>query len=208
MRVLEVPQAERGDAEQVVADVIEQHGRIDVLVNNDVLTSPEGEASAFDPVMEGDFEDLSTDDFRVMLEDLLIYPFALSKAAAPHMVAAGQGVMIFITSCNAIRPHAFTSMYNSARAGATNLAASIAKELGPRGVVVNSIGPTFYSNPTYFPEGRVEGDKLLQRRIEEDVPLRRLGTQAEMAALIGFLASGRTAPLTGEFLSFSGGWSI
>lgn len=207
MTIVELERDTGRSPEEAIDEVVKKYGRIDVLVNNDVLLEGEETSSHRDPVLKGTIDQVSPDNFRRMLEDVLVYPFTVTKHVVPTMIQHRSGVILFITSCNAVRVFPNVSLYNAARAGATNMAASLAKELGPHGITVNAIGPTFFSNPTYFPDDKPV-DLELQALIDKDVPIRRLGTKEEMASLIGFLASGKVPPITGEFIAFSGGWRV
>jgi 3-oxoacyl-[acyl-carrier protein] reductase len=93
-------------------------------------------------------------------------------------------------------------MYSAARSATTSLAQGLAVEAAPYDIQVNPIGPAWFENPTYYPERLRD---RFQRAVEREVPLRRLGRQDELGALIGFLVSGQAAPMTGQFLPFTAG---
>ncbi|QEC46375.1 SDR family oxidoreductase [Baekduia soli] len=199
------------EPDAAVASAIAKHGRLDVVVTNDLIFSsmygepPEpaepGEA-VFRPTA---LEDASVEEFRATLEALTVRPFAVCRAALPTLKAQGGGIIIFITAGMHNRANPQLQMGSAARTAATNLAQSLAVDAGPRGVQVFAIGPAWFQNPTYFPD--VHREQFMPI-VERDVPLRRLGTQEEMGALVSFLASGRAAPLTGSFLPFVGGLMV
>lgn len=184
--------------EQAPADlaeaVLREHGRLDVVVSNDVAVPP-----------RRPFDEVTAEEYRDVLERLTVRPFALAKAAVPHMTQRRSGCLLFITSATAVRPVAGTAAYASARAATTSLAMALAKELGGQGIQVNAIGPHWFQNPTYFPAGW-DRDERRREIFEREVPLRRLGREEEMAALIALLASGKATPVTGQFIGFTGGW--
>jgi 3-oxoacyl-[acyl-carrier protein] reductase len=186
----------RGESEPagLVEAVLRDHGRLDVVVSNDIAVPP-----------RRPFDEVTVEEYREVLERLTVRPFAIAKAAVPHMAERGSGCLIFITSATAVRPVVATAPYGSARAATTNLAMSLAKELAGRGVQVNAIGPHWFSNPTYFPPGW-DSDQRRREIFEREVPLRRLGREEEMGALIALLASGKVAPVTGQFIGFTSGW--
>jgi 3-oxoacyl-[acyl-carrier protein] reductase len=186
---------EAQDVDGVVDATFSRFGRIDVVVSNDFIVPS-----------RSSFDDATLDEYRRIIEDLMVVPFRIAKAVVPHMSARGAGSLIFITSAAAVRTAAGVLMYASARAGCTSMAAALAKELGPANIQVNSIGPNFFKSDTYFPDERIASSAPLRRVIESQVPIRRLGTQDEMGALISLLASQRAMPITGQFIGFSGGW--
>jgi 3-oxoacyl-[acyl-carrier protein] reductase len=179
--------------ESLVRGVLDDHGRLDVVVSNDVAPF----ASAFSQA--------TVEDYRELLERLAVWPFALAKAAIPALQQRGAGSLIFITSATAERPVPGTALYAAARAATTMLAAALPKELWGSGIQVNAIGPHWMSNPTYFPEGWDRDDRR-RERFEREVPMQRLGRQEELGALIALLASGSCAPVTGQFIGFTCGW--
>jgi NAD(P)-dependent dehydrogenase (short-subunit alcohol dehydrogenase family) len=183
------------DADELASLALDERGGVDVLVSNDVVARSRYRLA-----------DATVELFRSTLDALVVWPFRLAQLLAPQMQERGAGSMIFITSAAAARTGEGSLMYGAARAATTSMAMALAKELGPFGIQVNSIGPNFFENPTYFPPGRVEGNRALQSVIATQVPLRRLGRQDEMGALISLLASGKALPMTGQFISFSGGW--
>ena len=186
----------RGEQEPagLVDAVLREHGRLDVVVSNDVAVPP-----------RRPFDEVTVEEYREVLELLTVRPFALAKAAVPHMTQRRSGCLLFITSATAVRPVAATAPYASARAATTSLATALAKELGGHGIQVNAIGPHWFQNPTYFPAGWDE-DERRREIFEREVPLRRLGREEEMGALIALLASGRATPVTGQFIGFTSGW--
>ncbi len=187
-------------AAQDEADIVEEartYGTVDVLVSNDYV-----------PVsMLGDpFETAPLASYEAIMRALVYRPFLLMQALLPTMKENRHGRVIFITSAVAVRPIPSVIMYGTARAASTSMATAAAKAFGEFDILVNSIGPNWFENPTYFPPGRWEADAALRETVAKEVPLQRLGQQHEMGALIAFLASGKAAPVTGQFFGFTGGW--
>ncbi|MGE0383203.1 MAG: SDR family oxidoreductase [Gammaproteobacteria bacterium] len=185
------------DADIVAAAgrILADTGRVDVLVSNDYI-KPSRTA----------FDDATVEGLRSGLEALLVVPFTLAKMLAPQMKAREAGAMIFITSAMAARPSADGLIYGAGRTAATSMAASLAKELGPFNIQVNAIGPNFFKSDTYFSDERLRDSAGLQKVIRTQVPLRRLGRQDEMGALVSLIASQRAMPITGQFIGFTAGW--
>ncbi len=132
--------------------------------------------------------------------------FHALQAALPPMVEAGSGQIVVFTSATGARPEPGVSLYASTRAGANALVRAVGLEHGPSGVCVNAIGTNFMDFPGFIKANRAD-DPERRSRIESQVPLRRLGTMEELAAFTAVLLDGRSRFQTGQFFSFSGGWS-
>jgi 3-oxoacyl-[acyl-carrier protein] reductase len=122
------------------------------------------------------------------------------------MVEAGSGQIVVFTSATGARPEPGVSLYGSTRAGANALVRAVGREYGPSGVCVNAIGTNFMDFPGFIKANRAD-DPERRSRIEAQVPLRRLGTMEELAAFTAVLLDGRSRFQTGQFFSYSGGWS-
>ena len=173
------------------------HGAVEAIVSNDYVPPSALGAS---------LETASLESVQHLLDELFLRPFLLIQAALPALKAARKGSIVLMTSAAAVKLLAVVPLYSAIRAAATTLATVCAKTLGEHNILVNSIGPNWFENPTYFPPGRWEQDAALRETVAKEVPLQRLGKQEEMGALIAFLASGKAAPVTGQFFGFTGGW--
>lgn len=178
----------------LIAEVVNKFGRLDVIVSNDIIKNP------FRAIDEA-----TTSDLRDVLEVGVVYPFELTQAALPHMRERGSGSIIFITSTTARYPIADIAIYGAARAATTSYAIALGQAVGPDNIQVNVIGPNWMSNPTYFPDGWEMLMPEFKSKLENEVPLRRLGRPEELGALIGLLASQKAMPLTAQFISFAAG---
>lgn len=182
------------DPRALVAAVFERLQRIDSLVLNDIIPEP------LRPI-----DGSTAQDFRDVLELGAIYPFELSQAVIPHMRERGSGAMIFITSTTARYPMAQAAIYGAARAAATGYAIALGQALGPDNIQVNVIGPNWMKNPTYFPDGWEELMPGFRPKLDNEVPLRRLGRPDEVGALIALLASQKAMPVTAQYINFAAG---
>ena len=113
------------EPEQLAAGVLRDHGRVDALVSNDILTSGRKK-----------IEEATIEEYRQFFELGMVWPFTLSRALVPQMKQRRAGAIVLITSGTALRPTSKNSMYSSVRAGAAALATSLSKELGPHLVVL------------------------------------------------------------------------
>lgn len=183
------------DPTKLIAEAIERLGHIDVLFSNDV--HPAG----FVPV-----EEISLETFRETLEGLLVMPFALCRAVAPHMKARKSGHIILLSSATPLAPYPFSSAYCAARAGASNLPKSLSLELAEHNVQINAILSQFLHSEIYYPKALFRDNPEVKAYLHAYVPAKRLGEQEEQAELVAFLASGKCNFVNGQTIPFTGGW--
>ncbi len=175
----------------VVDRVVAEFGRLDVLVNN---------AGIADLVP---FSRVTQDLMERTLRVNVMGPFFLAQAAAQHMVARGGGGRIVnVTSTNGFVAEALLSPYNASKGAMEMVTRSLAIELGPHGITVNSVAPglieteigmEFPLRPEFWDYAR------------EHIPLGRLGKARDVAAAVVFLASEAGAYITGQHIIVDGG---
>lgn len=175
--------------------ILENEGRIDVLINNDAF-----------PAIRAPIDTATDIDLEASFEALLFKPFRVTRAVAPSMKNAGAGKIIFLTSAAPLNGLANYSMYASARGAANSLMLSLARELAPSNIQVNAVAPNYVENPDYFPPELLANEKALEK-ILKNIPLGRLGKPEEAAALITFLAGPLSGFITGQVIPFAGGWA-
>jgi 3-oxoacyl-[acyl-carrier protein] reductase len=126
--------------------------------------------------------------------------FNLTKALIKGMIKNRYGRIINISSVSGLMGNPGQVNYSSAKAGLSGFTKSLAKEVGSRGITVNSIAPGFIETDmtSYLDENAKE--KLIQ-----DIPLKRLGSVDDIAELAIFLASDESAYITGQTISVDGG---
>ncbi|MCU1366762.1 MAG: family oxidoreductase [Ilumatobacteraceae bacterium] len=132
--------------------------------------------------------------------------FHALQAALPPMVAAGRGQIVVFTSATGARPEPMVSLYGATRAGANALVRAVGLEHAKFGVTVNAIGTNYMDFPG-FRAATGADDPERRAVIEAQVPMRRLGTMDELAEFTAVLLDGRSRFQTGQFFSYSGGWS-
>ena len=132
--------------------------------------------------------------------------FHALQAAIPPMVEAGGGQIVIFTSATGARPEPRVSLYSSTRAGANALVRAVGLEHAKDGLTINAIG-TNYMEFSGFLRASGADDPDRRARIEAQVPARRLGTMKELAEFTAVLLDGRSKFQTGQFFSYSGGWS-
>jgi 3-oxoacyl-[acyl-carrier protein] reductase len=187
------------DAAQVDA-FVRDVGRVDVLVNN---------AGGVVGQVGRPLEEVSEEDWRVVVDANLTSTFLCTRAVAPGMKERRYGRIVNISS-GAGRSVSLTGIqaYASAKAGQIGFTRQTAHELGPFGITVNSIAPGFVlSNPTSIAQYESYGEEG-QRRLVESIATRRLGTPEDIANGVLFFASDASSWVTGQVISIDGGHSI
>jgi 3-oxoacyl-[acyl-carrier protein] reductase len=177
------------DCERLVRRTVEAFGGIDILVNNSG-GPPRG------PALEVDEESLET---AVAL--LLTSVVRLTNLCLRFLRKSDAGRIVNIASSTVREPTDHLALSNAVRPGVIGYAKSLATELGPDGITVNSIAV-----------GRVETERLAEsfkRRSRADsmneIPLKRFGSPRELAEVVAFLASARAAYITGTTIPVDGG---
>lgn len=147
-------------------------------------------------------DEITDESWDSMLGDMLGAVFRVSRAVAPAMREAKFGRIVSISSRSALAGVAKASHYAAAKAGIIGLTASLAKELGPDGILVNAVAPsqilTVKDGEPSIPDERAE-------KMAKSIPLRRLATPEDVAGLVLWLASAANTYVSGETIAFTGG---
>ena len=195
VRVVDV--TDRRAVGAMVNATIEAHGRIDILVND---------AGGVMGQVGRPLEEVSEADWRAIFAVNLDGAFYCSQAVAPAMKAARYGRIINISS-GAGLGISLTGIqaYASAKAGQIGLTRQLAHELGPWGITVNNVAPGFVRcNPTTEKQWQSYGEEG-QRRLVDNIALRRLGATQDIASGVLFFASEHAGWITGQVLAIDGG---
>ena len=183
-----------GDKAQVdalVAQVLRQHGRIDVLVNNAGIFK----AANFLQVTEADFDAV----LRVNLKGA----FLVGQAVARVMAQAGRGAIVNMSSVNSVLAIPDIASYNVSKGGINQLTRAMALALADQGVRVNAVGPGTIA--TELAAQAVLTSEEAKNKIMMRTPIKRLGEPAEVADVVAFLASDAASYMTGEIVMVDGG---
>ena len=179
------------DAEQVKAGfhhTIEKFGKLDILVNNAAITR---DALAVR---------MKADDWDAVLRTNLTGAHLCAQQALSVMMRARYGRIINVTSVVAETGNPGQVNYVAAKAGLIGLTRALAVEIASRNITVNAVAPGFIVSPMTDPLPQEVKDGLLAR-----IPMGRMGTDAEVAAAIVFLASEEAGYITGAVLDVNGG---
>lgn len=188
-------QADVRDAASVAALVEGTHargGRLDVLVNNAGVILRK-------PTLE-----VTLEEWREVMEANVTGAFLCSVAAARHMMRAGSGKIINLSSVAAVRGRPAMAAYCAAKAAVINLTRALAIEWAPHNIHVNAIAPGQFDTEMGRP---VLADPARRAEVIARVPLRRIGQPEEIGPLAVFLASSESDMITGEVVFIDGGAS-
>ncbi len=180
----------------LVADLAARR-RIDVLVNNAGINPP-GRTILDD----------TEDDWDRTIAVNLQAVWRGSKLVAPHMVRAGGGRIIHVSSVQGFVSSGNCGAYNAAKAGVIGLTTSMAVELAPHGILVNAVAPGFLRTPMAVVNGVDETETPEFRDwyvARGRIPLRRAGEPEDVAGTVVFLASPLCRWMTGQVLVVDGG---
>lgn len=165
-------------------------GRIDILVNSAGITCPPQPIDGY-----------SVDVWRKVVDVNLTGVFHCCRAVLPGMIARGYGRVINVASMAGKEGNPHETAYSAAKAGVIGLTKSLGKEAGKAGVLVNAVAPGIWATSMRTSSASADlVDQLLAR-----TPLGRPGTNAEIAALVAWMASEECSYTTGFTFDASGG---
>jgi 3-oxoacyl-[acyl-carrier protein] reductase len=186
---MDVTDREMVDA--VVAQVKNQFGRIDVLVNNAGITK------------DARLQKMTMAQFDQVIDVNLRGVFHCAQSVADTMVAQGSGVILNASSVVGIYGNFGQTNYAASKFGVIGFTKTWSRELGPKGVRVNAIAPGFIATPILdtIPEN-------LMLEMKARVPLKRLGKPEEIANVYAFLASDEASYINGAVIEVAGGMTL
>ena len=192
--------SEAAGVARVAERALAEFGRVDVLVTNG------GGPPA------GPFESHSPDAWLAAVRQNLVSVVELTRAVLPGMKERRWGRIVNVTSIAVKQPVDNLILSNSVRAAVTGFARTLANEVAPFGITVNNVMPGY--TRTQRVEELAERNASLKGTTpeaelaawERQIPMARLGTPAEFAAMVAFLASERASYTTGASIPVDGGW--
>jgi NAD(P)-dependent dehydrogenase (short-subunit alcohol dehydrogenase family) len=181
-----------GGPEALVDRVLDELGRLDVLVNN----AGAGQL--------GESETLSREAWQRIIDVDLSATFFCSQAAARPMLAAGRGVIVNVSSLLGHMGLARRAAYSAAKHGVEGLTKTLAAEWARRGVRVMSVAPGYVA--TELLAGTMKAGGFTFEDVAGRTPLGRLAEPGDVARVVAFLVSDDAAYLTGSSILVDGGW--
>ena len=173
---------------QMVSNVIDKYGKIDVLVNNAGIA------------IDTTFEDKTVENFRRILDVNLIGAFIVAKEVGQHMLENKNGSIVNITSTNGFEQYYPYSLdYDASKAGLNSLTHNLAIQFAPN-IRVNAVAPGWVNT-----EMNKELDEDYIKEECENIFLKRFGNPEEIAKVIYFVASGDASYINGEIIRVDGG---
>lgn len=182
------------DIHRLVDETIAAYGTIDIVVNNAAVNP------VFGPVIETDGS-----AFDKIMNVNVKGPFELAKKAYPYMKQKKSGSVINISSIGGLRPEQGLGMYSVSKAALISLTKVMAKEWGDDNIRANVICPGLIK--TKFSEALWNNEKIMHTMMKI-LPIKRVGTPEEIAALALYLASDASAYSTGSVFTADGGFTI
>ena len=204
LTVVELDLATPDGPAALVAEAVALHGGVDILVNNVGAVRPR--VDGFLGVRDKDWEWTFTVNFMAAVRT--------TRAALPHLLATGAGSIVTVSSVNARLPDPLVIDYGAAKAALTNFCKALSKEVGPRGVRVNTIGPGPVETALWQGADGVAATVGQSRGVDPREVARGAAAQSatgrftrpsEVADLVLYLAGPRAANITGADFVIDGG---
>ena len=179
----------REEVKKLVNFTLSRYGKIDILVNNAGISENKL------------FTDVTDEDWNKIISNNLYSAFCTTQEVIPYMIHEKNGCIINISSIWGIVGASCESIYAISKAGIDAMTKSLAKELGPSNIRVNSIAP-----------GIIDTDmnkELKEEEISEirkEIPLQRIGQPQDIAKCVSWLVDDNY--ITGQIISINGGWVI
>ncbi|MBI3315917.1 MAG: SDR family oxidoreductase [Candidatus Omnitrophica bacterium] len=179
------------DIAKLVSGIEKKFGRVDILVNCAGINIRKSAV------------DLSSDDWRAVMETNLTGPFLLSKAVLPGMLKQRFGRIVNIASIFSFVTWERRAAYSASKGGLLQLTKTLALEVVTQGVTVNAICPGVFKTPM--------NEQLLRDAAHQDflksIPMRRMGEPEELSGLVAYLCAPQAAYITGAAFIVDGGWT-
>lgn len=183
--------ANRDSLDEMVASVLAQFGRIDVLVNNAGITR------------DARLQKMTLEQFDHVIDVNLRGVFHATQAVIDCMLEQKSGVVLNASSVVGIYGNYGQTNYAAAKFGVIGFTKTWSREFGPKGIRVNAVAPGFVETPILS----TVPDEVLEK-MRNQVPLRRLGKPAEIANIYAFLASDEASYVNGAVIEASGGMTL
>ena len=176
---------------EMIQELIQKYGRIDILVNNAGITR------------DGLLAKMSEEDFDRVIDTNLKGAFNTIRHMTRWFLKQRSGKIINLSSVSGIMGNPGQANHSASKAGVIGLTKSAARELASRGICVNAIAPGFIDTDMTASLPGAAREKL-----QENIPLKRIGETKDIANMAVFLASGKSDYITGQVFAVDGGMTI
>jgi 2-dehydro-3-deoxy-D-gluconate 5-dehydrogenase len=191
---VELDVLEEASCQQAIERAVERFGRLDILVNNAGTT------------VRGQPQDLTAQDWRLVMDTNLTSAFLCSQAAYPHMVRAGAGKIINIGSMMSVFASSYAAPYAASKGGIVQMARAMAVAWAKDNIQVNTILPGWVD--TELTRNAREQVPGLNERVLARTPAQRWGSPDDFAGVAVFLAAPASNFVTGAVIAVDGGYSV
>ncbi len=181
--------SKREEVHKMVQDVFEKYGKIDVLINNAGIAESKL------------FTDITDEDWNKIININLYSVFCVTQEVLPNMIHNKNGCIINISSIWGLVGASCETLYSATKAGIDGMTKSLAKELGPSNIRVNSIAPGIID--TDMNKNLTQEDL---ENIKDEIPLGKIGKTIDIANCAEWLIENEY--VTGQIISINGGWVI
>ncbi len=181
--------SKREEVKEMVDYTIKKYGKIDILINNAGIDQ------------EKMFQDITDEDWDNIIKVNLYSVFCTTQEVIKYMISQKNGCIINISSIYGINGGSCAVAYSATKAGIDGMTKSLAKELGPSNIRVNSIAPGYIDTDM---NEKYSAQEIEQ--IKEETPLVKIGKPEDIAKCIAWLIEDNFT--TGQVISINGGWGI
>lgn len=181
--------SKREEVKSLVDFALNKYKKIDILINNAGISKSQL------------FTDITDQDWNAIISNNLYSAFCMSQEVSKNMIHNKSGCIINISSIWGLVGSSCETLYSISKAGIDAMTKSLAKELGPSNIRVNSIAPGFIDtdmNKCYSEEDIIS--------IKNETPLEKIGKPSDIAKCINWLVKDEFT--TGQVISINGGWTI
>jgi glucose 1-dehydrogenase len=175
--------------DQLVGSAVAAMGGLDAVVSNAGIVCP------------GMLVDTKVEDWDRIHAVNVRAPWLLARAAYPHLMRS-KGSMVVVASISGMHPYAGAGAYSTSKAALLMLVRQLAQEWATAGLRVNAVSPGMVRTPLTEP---IYSNEDLRRQREALVPMQRIGTPQEIAAIVEFLLSPTGSYMTGQNIAVDGG---
>lgn len=179
----------RNECNNLVNYAISKYGRVDVLINNAGVAQ------------EKLFQDITDQEFTYIIKNNLYSVFCMTQAVIPYMIHAKSGCIINISSIYSVYGGSYATAYSASKGGVDGFTKSLAKELAPSHIRVNSIAPGIINTDM---NSNLTNDDI--NEITQDIPLNRIGEGIDIARCANWLINDEYT--TGQIIQVDGGWKL